>query len=48
VPVVVLVAGGLYIVDIFTFELLEETPNVNSDLAATICPALGGAPTVGH
>jgi hypothetical protein len=45
---VVLVAGGLYIVDIFTFELLKETPNVNSDLAATICPALGGAPTVGH
>jgi hypothetical protein len=44
----VLVAGGLYVVDIFTFELLEETPNVHSDLAATICPALGGAPAVQH
>jgi hypothetical protein len=45
---VVLVAGGLYVVDIFTFELLRETPNVRSDLAATICPALGGAAAVHH
>lgn len=45
---VVLVAGGLYVVDIFTFELLRETPNVNSDLAATICPALGGEAVVQH
>jgi hypothetical protein len=40
---IVLVAGGLYIVDIFTFELLKETPNAQSDFAGTICPALGGA-----
>jgi hypothetical protein len=40
---VVLVGGGMYVVDIFTFELLKETPNARSDLAATICPALGGA-----
>jgi hypothetical protein len=44
----VLTAGGLYIVNIFTFELLTETPNVDSDLGATICPALGGEVTVGH
>jgi hypothetical protein len=45
---VVLVAGGLYVVDIFTFELLQETPNADSDFASTICAALGGAPAVQH
>jgi hypothetical protein len=40
---VVLVGGGMYVVDIFTFELLKETPNARSDLAETICPALGGS-----
>jgi hypothetical protein len=37
------IGGGMFVVDIFTFELIAETPNVRSDFAGTICPALGGA-----
>ncbi len=40
---IVLVGAGMFLVDLFTFELIVETPNVRSDFAATICPALGGA-----
>jgi hypothetical protein len=32
------------IVDLFTGEIIKQTPNAGADAAATICTALGGAP----
>ncbi len=40
----VLSGTGLLAVDLFTGEVLKETPKVQGDVAATLCPALGGAP----
>jgi len=40
----VLVGSGRFVVDLWTGELLEATPNAKVEFAQTICPALGGAP----
>jgi hypothetical protein len=41
---IVLSGTGLLAVDLFTGEVTKETPKVLGDAAATLCPALGGAP----
>jgi hypothetical protein len=40
----VLAGAGLIAFDIATGEVFRATPDAKSDFAATICPALGGAP----
>jgi hypothetical protein len=40
-----LVTGaGLYVQDLVTGEVVRETANAKTDVAGTLCPALGGAP----
>ena len=41
---IVLVGAGQQVWDLSTFELVDSTPRSYPDFAATICPALGGAP----
>jgi hypothetical protein len=40
----VLSGAGLIETDLATGSILAETPNTMASAAATICPALGGAP----
>lgn len=40
----VLARAGLFVVDLFTGEVVRDTPNSGSDFAQTNCTALGGAP----
>lgn len=41
---IVVVHAGQLIIDLNTGEILKATPNVGTDAAAIICPALGGSP----
>ena len=40
----VVTGAGLYLQDLATGEVVLETPNAKTDVAGTLCPALGGAP----
>jgi hypothetical protein len=40
----VVTGAGLYVQDLITGEVVRETTNAKTDVAGTLCPALGGAP----
>jgi hypothetical protein len=42
----VLSGAGLVATDLVTGDILRQTPDAKGDVAATICPALGGAPAI--
>ena len=40
----VVTGAGLYAQDLITGEVIRETANAKTDVAGTLCPALGGGP----